>query len=82
MNISGLKKQLTGHGGGFLFAVMVLQPPLDVLSYFMNEYGSTLITTSLRALLLFAVLAYGLIVENTRRRYLTFGGIIAGFCTR
>ena len=79
MNISGLKKQLTGHGGGFLFAVMVLQPPLDVLSYFMNEYGSTLITTSLRALLLFAVLAYGLIVENTRRRYLTFGGIIAGF---
>ena len=41
MDISNLRKKLTGVGGGFLFAVMALQPPLDVLSYFMNEYGST-----------------------------------------
>ena len=79
MDISNLRKKLTGVGGGFLFAVMALQPPLDVLSYFMNEYGSTLITTALRAVLLFAVFVYGFIVETGRRRYLIFGGVIAGF---
>ncbi len=79
MDISNLRKKLTGVGGGFLFAVMALQPPLDVLSYFMNEYGSTLITTALRAVLLFAVFVYGFIVETERRRYLIFGGVIAGF---
>lgn len=79
MNISSLREKLSVHGGGFLFVIMVLQPPLDVLSYFMNEYGSTLITTALRALLLLTVFAYGFIVEENRRVYLIFFGIIGGF---
>ena len=58
MNISGLKKQLTGHGGGFLFAVMVLQPPLDVLSYFMN--GLCCCSPSLPTALLWKIPAGGI----------------------
>lgn len=80
MDISSLRDKLTRQSGGFLFAVLVLQPPLDVLSYFMNEYGSTLITTALRALLLCVVFAYGFIAEKDNRRvYYVFLGVVAGF---
>lgn len=80
MDIRSLTHRLTAKSGSFLFAVLALQPLLDVLSYFMNEYGSTLITTNLRAILLFAVFAFGLITERDNRRvYYIFLGVISGF---
>lgn len=79
MNKSSLRENLAGQSGRFLFAVIVLQPMLDVLSYFMNEYGSTTVTTVLRALMLFAICAYGFIIEKDRRVYLISFGIIGGF---
>lgn len=79
MNESNLKERLASRSGGLLFAVMVLQPVMDVLSYFMNEYGSTLVSTALRAALLAVVCAWGLITAGDRRPYLILLGAAALF---
>ncbi|WP_322199925.1 O-antigen ligase family protein [Acutalibacter intestini] len=60
-------------------ALLLIQPLLDVLSYFMRETGTTAVTTTLRTVLLMAVSLYGLAVSGKRRVYWVFYGVIGGF---
>lgn len=62
-----------------LAAIILLQPLLDVLSYFMNEYGSTAITTTLRMIMLVAVSLLGFALSRRRRAYIVCFSVIAGF---
>lgn len=60
-------------------ALLLIQPLLDVLSYFMQGAGATVITTGLRLLMLLAVCAYAFSISSKKHIHLTFYGIIAGF---
>lgn len=61
-----------------LAAIILLQPLLDVLSYFMNEYGSTVVTTTLRMILLVAVSLLGFALSRRKRAYiLCFSAVAA-----
>lgn len=79
MDTGRLKQQLTRRGGEFMAALLMLQPLLDVLSYFMQQGGSTAVTTALRTVLLFTVCAYGLVIAENRRPYYILYGVVAGF---
>lgn len=79
MDISSLRDKLTRRSGGFLFAVLVLQPLMDVLSFFAAANGSTVLAGALRTVMLFTVCLYGLCVSDKKRVYLIFYGIIGGF---
>lgn len=79
MNPATLKRQMTCRGGEFLAALLVLQPLLDVLSYFMQQGGGNALTTALRTVLLAVVCAYGLAVAEDRRPYFVLYGITAAF---
>lgn len=60
-------------------ALLVIQPLLDVLSYFMQEAGSTAFTTGLRLSLLFLVSLYGFAVSDRKGLYLGLYALIGGF---
>lgn len=79
MGESDLKRNLTAHTGDFMAAVLLLQPLLDVLSFFMIRAGATAVTTALRMGMLAAVSAYGFVLTDRRRLYLTMYAVIGGF---
>lgn len=60
-------------------ALLLIQPLLDVLSYFMQEAGTTFITTGLRMALLVVVSLYGFVVSDRKQIYAAVYGLIAGF---
>ena len=43
MGEQSLKTRLTAYTGEFMAALLLIQPLLDVLSYFMQEHGSTVV---------------------------------------
>ncbi len=77
--MTGIKNRLSFHVGEFMAALLLLQPLLDVLSYFMRGWGSTAITTALRFALLVLVSLYGFAVSNKKQMYLALYGVILGF---
>lgn len=72
---SALEKRLSG----IVLAILVIQPVLDVLSYFLGELGSNALSTALRFLLLAAVALLGFLVSDKKRMYFLFYGIAALF---
>lgn len=60
-------------------ALLVIQPLLDVLSYFMGQADANWLTTTLRTILLFAVCFYGFLIAENRRFYYGVYGVVAGF---
>ena len=79
MNPATLKHQMTRRGSEFLAALLLVQPLLDVLSYFMQQGGGNALTTALRTVLLFTVCAYGLAIAENRRPYLVLYGAVGVF---
>lgn len=75
----GLKSKLTAHAGEFMAALLLVQPLLDVLSYFMGESGGTAATTALRTVLLAAVSLYGFAVSDRKQLYAAGWALMAGF---
>lgn len=77
MDVTILKKPSVSQG---VFTVLLLiQPFLDVLSYFMQALEATAVTTALRTVLLFAVSLYGFAITDRRRVYWILWAGIAGF---
>lgn len=64
---------------GLVLAILVIQPMLDVLSYFLSELGSNSISTLLRFAILAAVALLGFVVSGKKKVYLIFYGVMAGY---
>jgi len=79
MNTAALKNRLSQSSPQVMTAILLLQPLLDVFSYFMQQQGTTIISTALRTVLLFAVCAYGFVITEHRRAYLVLYSVLAGF---
>lgn len=75
----GVKAKLSSHAGEFMAVLLILQPLLDMLSYFMQEAGSTVVTTSLRMALLVLVSLYGFAISDRKQWYAALYGAVAGF---
>lgn len=74
-----LKKAIDGKLHWIVGAVIVIQPALDVLSYFLGELGNNSFSTALRFLLLMAVALLGCVVSDKKRVYVIFYGIMGAF---
>ncbi len=74
-----LKNLLTDKLPVILLGLLVIQPPLDVLSYFADRYGLTSITTLLRFGLLALVVLLGFLLTERKRVYLILGAAVAVF---
>ena len=79
MKDTTFKGRMVSHTGEFMAALLLLQPMLDVLSYFMQNVGGTVFTTALRMALLITVSLYGFVISDRKRVYGVFYGLIAGF---
>lgn len=79
MNTATLKNKLSQSSVQVMTALLLVQPLLDVFSYFMQLRGSTAVSTALRTVLLFAVCAYGFAITDRRRVYLVLYGVLGGF---
>lgn len=77
MESSKLYNRISVRSGEILAAVLLIQPLLDVLSYFMQDFGSTTVTTALRMLLLAAVSALGFGLSQRKKIYLVCYGVLA-----
>ena len=60
-------------------AIIIIQPMLDVLSYFLGEMGNNSLSTALRFLLLMGVALLGFIVSDKKRVYFLFYGVMGAF---
>ena len=76
---TSLRDRLSFSVGEVMTALLVVQPLLDVLSYFMGLAGGTVFTTTLRMLLLLVVCLYGFIITDNRRAYYVMYGVVGGF---
>lgn len=74
-----LRTMLTDKLSGIILGLMVIQPALDVLSYFADGRGLTSLTTLLRFGLLALVALLGFILTDKKPLYLVIGGVIALF---
>lgn len=74
-----LKTRFRVHTGEFMAALLLIQPLLDVLSYFMQEASATVVTTGLRMVLLVTVSLYGFVISERRELYAAGYGLIIGF---
>lgn len=79
MKTSNLQEGLAPRAGELLAAILLIQPLLDVLSYFMQQFGSTAFTTALRMALLVAVSLLGFGLSGRKKPYLICFGAIGGF---
>ena len=59
-----------------LLALVVVQPLLDVLSYFMAEYSLTAITTLLRMVMFAVIFVYGFWISDNKKVYYIFALIV------
>lgn len=73
------KKRAAAPVGEVLAALLLVQPLLDVFSYFMGLADATWITTALRTFLLVAVCVYGFALTESRRVYYGMAGVVGGF---
>lgn len=62
-----------------LLVLVVVQPLLDVLSYFMAEYSLTAITTLLRMVMFAVIFVYGFWISDNKKVYYIFALIAGGY---
>lgn len=74
-----MKEAIVGKLPWIVGAIIVIQPLLDVLSYFLGEMGSNSLSTALRFLLLMAVALLGFLVSDRKRVYFLFYGVMGLF---
>lgn len=75
-NFSNDRKKMDSYIAVFIMILMVLQPLLDVLSYWLIKVDNTSITTLLRILMLGVIVIYSFIITDNKKFYLMFYGII------
>ncbi len=74
-----MKEAIVGKLPWIVGTIIVIQPLLDVLSYFLGEMGSNSLSTALRFLLLMAVALLGFLVSDRKRVYFLFYGVMGLF---
>lgn len=79
MPILRTKTRYSEFAGDVMAVVLLVQPLLDVLSYFMQGVGATAFTTTLRLLLLLAVTAYGFMISDRPQWYGAGCALVGGF---
>ncbi len=62
-----------------VFVIILLQPILDVLSFFLQERGNTTISTLLRFALLGFIALLGFVISDRKRVYIIFYSVTAVF---
>lgn len=70
--IKSVKEAVSKRLSLLVFILIVMQPLLDVLSFFLGEMGSNALSTLLRFGLLAAVALLGFIVSGKKRLYIVF----------
>ena len=78
-NYQKLKSAVTGRLPWLVAAIIVVQPMLDVLSYFLQELGSNALSTALRFVMLMGVALLGFLVSEKKRVYFLFYGVMVLF---
>lgn len=75
--INKLKHSMSNHLSGLVFVLIIIQPLLDVASYFASEFlGSNSITTLLRFGFLGVVALIGFILSDKKRIYFIVYGVM------
>lgn len=74
-----VKDAIVGKLPWIVGVIIVVQPVLDVLSYFLGELGNNSLSTALRFLMLMVVALLGFVVSDKKRVYVIFYGIMAVF---
>lgn len=75
--MKSLQKNLQQNLSRLVFVLLVIQPVMDVFSYFMTELGSSMVSTLLRFCMLGAVALLGFLTTERKRAYLVLYGIMA-----
>lgn len=63
----------------FMFVLIVAQPFLDVLSYFLIQFNKTTYSTLLRMAMFVAVMLFAFIVSDKKKVYYVFAAIAGGY---
>ena len=77
--VKKLRASIQNRMSGLVLALLVIQPVMDVLSYFLGELGSNALSTLLRFFMLALVAALGFFVSSRKRIYFLFYGAVALF---
>lgn len=64
------KSKLSDIACGFLFALLLAQPLLDIISYWANEWSFTTLTTLVRFGMFAMVVVYGFIISDKKWTYI------------
>lgn len=75
-NKGGIKTSLEKYVPGVVFALLIMQPLLDIVSYWANEWYFTSVTTAVRFLMFAAVMLYGFIVSDRKGIYVVTGAAV------
>lgn len=79
MIMQRIKTALENRLSIIVLVILAIQPPLDVLSYFLGNLGSNALSTALRFVLLAGVALLGFFVSDKKKLYFLFYGIAALF---
>lgn len=71
-----LKGSLSDIVPGFLFALLIAQPILDIISYWANEWEFTALTTLVRFAMFGLVMLYGFIISDKKWTYIVAAGVM------
>ena len=71
------KKRLTDIVPELVFVLLLIQPVLDIISYWATEWELTVYTTAFRFLMFAGVLLYSFLISDKKHLYFLFGGVIA-----
>ena len=73
------KRSLSDIAPAFLFALLIAQPVLDVISYWANEWAFTSITTLVRFGMFAMVMLYCFIISDRKWTYFATGGVLLAY---
>lgn len=77
--IKSLRTKLENRLPTLVLILLVIQPAMDVLSYFLTEFGSNALSTLLRFTMLAVVAFLGFFLSDNKKLYLVFYGVTAAF---
>lgn len=76
---TSLKGKLSSYVGEFVAALLVIQPLLDVMSFFMSDANLTSITTVIRTIFLVTVTAYAFVISDKKPSYFLLFAVVVAF---
>lgn len=79
MRENTIKGRLSEFSAEIMAAILIIQPFLDVLSYFMQKTNMNYLTTGLRMVLLVVVSIYGFIISDRKKSYALIYMVMAAF---